>query len=206
MILHNRLAGKSAVASVRSSNDFTGDRVSPHDPELKVPGHCRGQPGDFFMKTASGVRTLDREIITKQKKTMAAEGLDALIALSPENVTYTAGFVVPSQSLMRWRHAACVVTSDGRITMLVIDMEESTVREHGDIDDVRVYREFTEDPMDKLSDAIRDMKLERGKVGIEMEYIPGKDLATLKSKLPGMHFDSNLPEILKRYKKLAGLK
>jgi len=140
------------------------------------------------MKTASGVRTLDWEIITKQKKTMAAEGLDALIALSPENVTYTAGFVVPSQSLIRRRHAACVVTSDGRITMLVIDMEESTVREHGDIDDVRVYREFTEDPMDKLSDALRDMKLERGKVGIEMEYIPAKDLATLKSKLPGVHF------------------
>ncbi|MFQ5903026.1 MAG: M24 family metallopeptidase [Candidatus Binatia bacterium] len=125
------------------------------------------------------------EIIEKQKRAVAAEGLDALIALSPENVTYTTGIVVPSQSLMRWRHAVCIVTSDGRVTMLVIDMEETTVRGHGGVADLRVYHEFTEDPMDKLSEALTDLKLERAKLGIEMEYIPGKDLTTLQRKLPG---------------------
>ncbi|MFQ5849283.1 MAG: M24 family metallopeptidase [Candidatus Binatia bacterium] len=131
---------------------------------------------------------MNHEIIAKQAKAMAAEGLDALISISPENVTYTAGFVVPSQSLMRWRHAICIVTSDGRVTMVVIDMEESTVRRHGGIEDLRVYREFTEDPMDKLCEALADMNLERAKLGIEMEYIPGKDLMTLKRKLPDAGF------------------
>ena len=131
---------------------------------------------------------MNQEIITKQKKTMAAEGLDALISISPENVAYTAGFVVPSQSLMRWRHAICVVTANGQVTMLVIDMEETTVRAHGGIQDLRVYREFTEDPMDKLCDALTDLKLQHAKIGIEMEYIPGKDLMTLKSKLPSANF------------------
>ncbi len=131
---------------------------------------------------------MNQEIIAKQKEAMAAEGLDALISLSPENVAYTAGFVVPSQSLMRWRHAICIVTAEGRITMLVIDMEETTVRSHDGIQDLRVYREFTDDPMDKLCDAFKDLKLEQAKIGIEMEYLPAKDFMTLKRKLPGADF------------------
>ena len=115
---------------------------------------------------------------------MAKNGLDALISISPENVIYTTGIVVPSQSLMRWRHAIAVVTTDGRVSVVVIDMEETTVRAHGGVKDLRVYREFTEDPMDKLCEVLADLKLGRAKIGIEMEYIPGKDLATLERKLP----------------------
>ncbi len=83
-----------------------------------------------FARDKGKFATMNQEIIEKQKKAMASEGLDALISISPENVAYTAGFVVPSQSLMRWRHAICIVTPDGRVTMLVIDMEETTVRAH----------------------------------------------------------------------------
>ena len=128
---------------------------------------------------------MNPEIIVRQRKAMAERGLDALISMSPENVTYTTGIVVPSQSLMRWRHALAVVTADGETAMVVIDMEETTVRAHGGIKGLRVYREFTEDPMDKLCESLKDLKLERAKIGIEMEYIPGKDLATLRQKLPG---------------------
>ena len=128
---------------------------------------------------------MNPEIIVRQRKAMAERGLDALISMSPENVTYTTGIVVPSQSLMRWRHAIAVVTAGGEITMVVIDMEETTVRAHGGIKGLRVYREFTEDPMDKLCESLKDLKLEQAKIGIEMEYIPGKDLATLRQKLPG---------------------
>src|SRR5215813_10956474 len=115
---------------------------------------------------------MDQEIIAKLRTRVLAEGLDAIIALSPENVTYLSGFVVPSQSLMRWRHAACILTADGRISMVAIDMEANTVKAHAGIDDLRVYREFTEDPMDKLGVTLADLKLERGKLGIEMEFLP----------------------------------
>lgn len=127
---------------------------------------------------------MDQQIIEKQKKAMAEKGLDALIAISPENVTYTTGIVVPSQSLMRWRHAIAVVTADGRVSMVVIDMEECTVRAHGGVKELRVYREFIENPMDELCELLTNLKLDRAKLGIEMEYIPGRDLATLQRKLP----------------------
>lgn len=35
-------------------------------------------------------------ILTHQKKAMVEAGFDALIAASPDNVTYSAGFEVPS--------------------------------------------------------------------------------------------------------------
>jgi ectoine hydrolase len=127
---------------------------------------------------------MDQEIISRLTKRVVQAGLDAIIALSPENVTYVSGFVVPSQSLMRWRHAICIVTADGRISMVAIDMEANTVKAHAGIDDLRVYREFTEDPMDKLAETLTDLKLERGRLGIETEFLPVKDFATVQKNLP----------------------
>src|SRR4026209_1053253 len=131
---------------------------------------------------------MDQEIIRRLKGRIAGEGLDAIVAMSPENVTYVSGFVVPSQSLMRWRHAACIVTADVRIAMVAIDMEATTVKPNAGIDDLRIYREFSDDPMDRLADALKDLKLDRGKVGIELEFLPAKDFATLHKTLPDVQW------------------
>jgi Xaa-Pro dipeptidase len=131
---------------------------------------------------------MDQEIIARLVKRIDAEGLDAIVASSPENVTYVSGFVVPSQSLMRWRHAAVIVTADGNVSMVAIDMEATTVRAHAGIGDVKIYREFSDDPMDKLADALKDLRLERGKIGIEMEFLPAKDFATLQKNLPAIQW------------------
>ena len=97
---------------------------------------------------------MDPEIISRLKKRIVDAGLDAIVAISPENVTYVSAFVVPSQSLMRWRHAAVIVTADGRMSMIAIDMEATTVQAHAGIDDLRIYREFTDVPMDKLAESL----------------------------------------------------
>ena len=131
---------------------------------------------------------MDQDIISRLTKRIVAERLDAIIASSPENVTYVSGFVVPSQSLMRWRHAACIVTADGRISIVAIDMEAATVKAHAGIDDLRIYREFTDDPMDKLADALKDLKVDRGKVGVEMEFLPAKDFSTLQKNVPNVRW------------------
>jgi Xaa-Pro aminopeptidase len=127
---------------------------------------------------------VDQEVIARLKSRIVVEGLDAVIAISPENVAYLSGFVVPSQSLMRWRHAAVILTADGKISMVAIDMEATTVRAHAGIDDLKIYREFSDDPMDKLAEALKSLKLERGKLGIELEFLPAKDFASLQKDLP----------------------
>jgi Xaa-Pro dipeptidase len=131
---------------------------------------------------------MDQEIIARLRKRIAEENLDAIVAISPENVTYVSGFVVPSQSLMRWRHAACILTLEGRFTMVAIDMEATTVKAHVGIDDLRIYREFTDDPMEKIADALKDLGLERARVGIELEFLPAKDFATLHRLLSGIQW------------------
>jgi ectoine hydrolase len=130
------------------------------------------------------------EIVERQKKAMQAGGFDALVALSPENVTYTTGVVVPSQPLMRWRHAAAVVTADGGGAMLVIDMEETTVRSRSEIKDIRVYREFTDDPMEKLAELLAERGLARARVGIELDFLPAGDFAALQRNLPEARFSA----------------
>ena len=129
---------------------------------------------------------MDQKMIGRLKNRIPAAGLDAIIAISPENITYVSGFVVPSQSLMRWRHAGCILTADGRNSMVVIDMETAHVRAHGEIQDLQIYREFTDDPMDKLAEALRDLNLDKGKIGIEMEFLPARDFATLQRSIPGV--------------------
>jgi Xaa-Pro aminopeptidase len=67
-------------------------------------------------------------------------------------------------------------------------MEATTVKAHAGIDDLRIYREFSDDPMDKLAEAIKDLKLDRGKVAVEMEFLPAKDFVTLQKNLPNAHW------------------
>ncbi len=129
---------------------------------------------------------MDQEIVSRLVRRIAAEKLDAIVAVSPENVTYISGFVVPSQSLMRWRHAAVILTADGRLSMVAIDMEATTLKAHAGIDDLRIYREFSDDPMDKLADALKELKLERSRVAIELDYLPARDFQTLRQNLPGV--------------------
>ena len=131
---------------------------------------------------------VDQEIIARLRKRISTEKLDAIVAISPENVTYVSGFVVPSQSLMRWRHAACILTVDGHLSMIAIDMEATTVKAHAGIDDLHIYREFTDDPMDLLASALKDLQLDRSRVGIELEFLPAKDFSTLQKRLSSVQW------------------
>src|SRR5688572_4396864 len=154
---------------------------------------------------------MDQEIISRLRRRIVDAGLDAIVAISPENVTYVSGFVVPSQSLMRWRHAACILTADARLTMVVIDMEATTAQAQAAITDIRIYREFTDDPMDKLTEAIKDLKLERGKIAIEMDFLPAKDFVSLQRNLPAVHWIAadpvfNKARQIKTACELAGLR
>ena len=57
---------------------------------------------------------VNQDIIERCVAAMEDEDLDGIIAMSPENFAYVAGFIVPSQPILRWRHAAVVITRDGR--------------------------------------------------------------------------------------------
>jgi Xaa-Pro dipeptidase len=131
-----------------------------------------------------------KEVTARQRQAITEAGFDALVANSPENFAYTAGFVVPSQHLMRWRHAMAVITRDGREALLIVDMEESTVRSRAPDVEIRLWREFTDQPMEALANLLRDLGLEEGTIGLEMDYLPVGDFEQLKAFLPKVRFSS----------------
>jgi Xaa-Pro dipeptidase len=142
-----------------------------------------------------------REIVGRLVNTMAVAGLDAVIAMSPENFAYLSGFVVPSQSLMRWRHAACVVTAKGQSGILVVDMEETTTRAKADGVEVRAWGEFTDRPMAVLAGLLSDLGLGSARIGIEFDYLPAGAYRELTASLPKATFDP-ADELLARMRQI----
>lgn len=126
------------------------------------------------------------EIVERQRVEMIQQGLDAMVAISPENVAYTAGFYVPSQSNIRQRHAMCVITANGPDAMLSVDMEAGYVRSRSPFSDVRQYQEFKENPMDLLVTVLREFGLGNARVGIELDYLPARDYTYLSKQLPNV--------------------
>src|SRR5215472_10052329 len=111
-----------------------------------------------------------QDVIARLVHAMRGAGLDALIAISPENFAYATGFLSPTQPLMRWRHAMALVTADEAISLLVVDMESSTIRAKAPNIDIAVWREFHFEAMPVLADLLKRRGLEAAQVGIEMDY------------------------------------
>jgi len=131
---------------------------------------------------------MEETIIDKQKKIMLEEEFGALVAISVENVTYTGGVMIPSQPLIRQRHAICFVPSSGEPKMIVVNMEESFAKSNSRIKNIQSYNEFNENPIDLLADTIRKAGLVRARIGIELDYLPAKDYLRLKNLVPNAQF------------------
>lgn len=141
------------------------------------------------------------EIVAKQVKAMAERGLDAIISCSPENFAYATGFVVPSQPLIRHRHAMAIITADGGTALFGVDMEASTIRRHQPDVPTTIWAEFSDDPMLVLAEQLKGLGLESARIGIELDYLPAGDFIRLKAALPKANF-SGAEAILARLRQI----
>jgi Xaa-Pro dipeptidase len=131
-----------------------------------------------------------KEILERQAKAMQAQGLDAMVSCSPENFAYATGFVVPSQPLIRHRHAMVVVSASASAAIFAVDMEESTIKRREPDVPRRIWKEFSDDAMAVLASQLTELGLAGGKIGIEMDYLPAGDFARLQAALPKAAFVS----------------
>ena len=130
------------------------------------------------------------EIIERQAKVIRDNSLDAMISCSPESFAYASGFVVPTQAMLRHRHAMVIVTASAGVALFGVDMEATTIGRHEPDTPLNVWAEFTDDAMSVLASQLADLGLGRARIGIEMDYLPARDLAALQSKLPEASFVS----------------
>ncbi|MEH2477965.1 Xaa-Pro dipeptidase [Nitrobacteraceae bacterium AZCC 2146] len=147
------------------------------------------------------VKGLRAEILMRQARAMLEQGLDAIVSCSPENFAYAAGFVIPSQPLLRHRHAMAIVKTDASLSLFAVDMEETTVAREAPGVPLAIWKEFSEDPMTVLADALGHAGLTSGRIGIELEYLPAGDFARLTASMPKATFVA-ADKILSRLRQL----
>jgi Xaa-Pro aminopeptidase len=126
-----------------------------------------------------------QQVIARLHRALEEQGWDGLVVSSPENFAYLAGFVVPSQPLMRWRHAAVVLPVGGEPAVMCIGVEEAMVRERTEAAEVDVWSEFDDDPMVCLAGLLRRLGLDQGRLGVELGFLPAADFERLREAAPG---------------------
>lgn len=123
------------------------------------------------------------------RKAIEKSAFDAVIAVSPENVRYTADVLISSQRSIRDR-LALIVWAKGRDPVFVLcQVEEGYVRQQTWIRDIRSYKEFVTQPMAIVADVLRELGLAEGRVGCEMEFLAAKYSNQLKDALPNLKIE-----------------
>lgn len=146
---------------------------------------------------------MDQQILDLQKSMMSKYNLSALVTMAPENIGYVTGVIVPSQSTVRSRHVICITPFDQEPVVVVVNIEELLVKDNSWIDSQRIfsYNEFTQDPIVLAAQKMEELGLRGKRVGIELNYLPAKDYATLTKLLPDVEW-VNAEEILASMREL----
>ncbi|MCW3014357.1 MAG: hypothetical protein JWO02_1449 [Solirubrobacterales bacterium] len=124
------------------------------------------------------------EILVRVGDALQREGLDVLVATSPENLVYASGAAPPSQRTVRSRLAAAVIAADGPTETIVVMLERPLVLTQTWLDRVTAYVEFEQHPIDAIATSLRDRGLADGRIGIETAHLSHDDVEHLRAALP----------------------
>ena len=131
--------------------------------------------------------------VEELRAAMNVHGVDGVVAVMPENIFYLTDPLIYTTWTLRERLALVVFPSGGEPTMIVCDLEENLVRAEAWIEDLRIYVEFAESPIDVLADVLKEKGLTDKKVGIEMTYLAAAYYMRLREHLPGVNLVSSEP-------------
>jgi Xaa-Pro aminopeptidase len=113
-------------------------------------------------------------------------GVDILVAMSPENFSYVSQSYIITVEMIRPRQAFAIIPKKGEPIVLICSIEESLTKEESWIRDIRTYTEFTDYPIDALVSVLKDLDFKKGKLGIDLKYLPYLSYARLAELLPGV--------------------
>lgn len=117
---------------------------------------------------------------------LAAADVDAVVAVSPENVPYVANCIIGTQTSIRDRLALVLWPKGGEPTFIVCAVEAHQARDESWIPDIRTYVEFQTSPVALLAEVMREKGLARSKVAIELGCLSARYFAELHEHTPGV--------------------
>jgi len=124
----------------------------------------------------------------RMKKLMGKKDMDTVVALSLENVLYSTGAYIMTQRAIRDRLEIAVLPKKGEPVFIVCKIEERLAKEETWIEDMRTYIEFKESPIQFLVTVLKEMGLEKGRIGIEQHYLTAYHHAELINAMPDAEF------------------
>jgi Xaa-Pro aminopeptidase len=140
------------------------------------------------MAAATHTRKNTTEQRARLDAVMAQRELDAIVLCSYQAVSYFGGTHIMTQVSLPDRLEFLVQPRDRAATMLVCNIETSMVQTQTDIDDIREYVEFVDEPSTALASLMHDLDLGSGRVGVELRRLPAAAVDELRASLQGVEF------------------
>jgi Xaa-Pro aminopeptidase len=128
--------------------------------------------------------------VDRLHRLMDANGLDAVIARSGVNFTYLSGVTYPG-TLARHldlpespRPVFVMWPRKGEPVILLNPLADQLTRRDSWVERVVVYASYTETPLDRLCEILREAGLADGRIGYEENYFSVSQLAAMAKALP----------------------
>ncbi len=126
--------------------------------------------------------------IERLRRLMESRGLDAIVVSSYQNVSYFAGSTITTQVSLPDRLGFLITRRDGAATLLFCSIEISQLKTQTDIEDVREYVEFAQNPTEELARILRELGLTGASIGIDARRLPAASMTILQRDLPAAEF------------------
>lgn len=128
------------------------------------------------------------------QKLMKENDLDGLILFSPINLRYYFGYRKPSYGASEWWRRAAIITSDGRVSLVVPQIHWIVISKTTWVEDIRPWGGARElklptNFMDPFVETVSQFNLERARIGFELDSHTQLDLSfrefeEIKKRLP----------------------
>jgi len=124
--------------------------------------------------------------IARLQQIMERKQLDAVVVSSYQNVSYFGGTYLMSQISIPDRLAFLVVPRGQPPTLIVCGIETRQVLTQTDIEDVRDYVEFNENPTEVLTRILAERGLVGGSIGVDSKRLSMASSEILRERLRGV--------------------
>lgn len=127
-----------------------------------------------------------KEITELQRRMMEKYQLDALVTMTPENITFVTGTSIPTQVTVRSREVIHIITMNHEPEVIVVNIEEPIMRAQSWIPQKNIisYNEFTQSPIMLAVELLKKLGVGNKRIGMELSYLPSTDMAVLRRELP----------------------
>jgi len=138
------------------------------------------------MSSSAGISDRIRQLV----EVIKGEGWDCLIASLPESILYLSGAYIQTQTMMRRRQCAVLVTRDGAAMLIVAEIEKALAARLSGLPQLVTYKELIESACSAAAQLLLKAVRTPSVIGIEKTYLPVVDFEELTKQLPSARFVS----------------